>query len=216
MKHVEKHIMIAGEELILSNYRAMFWSKMLTLIISDVHIGKSAHFRRHGIPISSEVQQKDLDRLSFLIDYFKADHLIVVGDLFHAGKNSDFNGFRDWRIQYKHLKITLIKGNHDRLKQIVYDDFDIDVKPQFLHLEPFKFIHEPELYESSFCICGHIHPGYLLQVKGQPRIKLPCFQRSERQIILPAFSEFTGLAISEFQKDYTFYAFSNSSFFEFN
>jgi DNA ligase-associated metallophosphoesterase len=200
---------------LLYNLRALYWPREEALIVSDLHIGKSAHFRKHGIPISVNVQHNDLERLSFLIGYYTPKKLIVVGDLFHAEINTDMDLFKMWRANHSDLEIILIKGNHDRLKDIVYDSFAIDCCAKALRLPPFKFIHEPEVIEDEFTISGHIHPGFLLRTKTKQRIKLPCFQVSESQLILPAFSEFTGLAISKNQKTNTYYAFTETSFFEF-
>nr|WP_321222610.1 ligase-associated DNA damage response endonuclease PdeM [uncultured Psychroserpens sp.] len=215
MIYAEKQILIQEELLILNNLRALFWQRENALIVSDLHIGKSAHFRKHGIPISVNVQHNDLDRLSFLIAHYKVKKLIVVGDLFHAEVNSDMDVFKIWRDQRPNLEIILIKGNHDKLKDIVYDSFDIQCCKKELCLSPFKFIHEPKVKGNEFTICGHIHPGVSIKSKGRQRIKLPCFQVSHTQIILPAFSEFTGLAISKKQKSTSYYAFTQSSFFKF-
>ncbi|WP_047545786.1 ligase-associated DNA damage response endonuclease PdeM [Psychroserpens sp. Hel_I_66] len=215
MIHAEKQITINGESLQLNNLRAIFWKREQTLIASDLHIGKSAHFRRHGIAISSNVQKKDLKRLSFLIDHYQAKKLIVVGDLFHAEINTDMDLFRDWRHQYSNLEIILIKGNHDRLKDHVYDSFAIDCCNKSLDVSPFKFIHEPKKVDDAFIISGHIHPGVLIKSRGRPRIKLPCFKVTQNQLILPAFSEFTGLATSRVKDGVCFYAFTETSFFEF-
>jgi DNA ligase-associated metallophosphoesterase len=215
MIYTEKQITLNGESIVLNNLRALYWPREEALIVSDLHIGKSAHFRKHGIPISVNVQHNDLERLTFLVSLYNPKKIIIVGDLFHAEINTDMDLFKIWRADHSDLEIILIKGNHDRLKDIVYDSFDIDYCDQELNLPPFKFIHEPEVIEDEFTISGHIHPGFLLRTKTKQRIKLPCFQVSESQLILPAFSEFTGLAISKNQKTNTYYAFTETSFFEF-
>jgi len=216
MKYAEKQITIKGERLGLNNLRAMYWSREKALIASDLHIGKSAHFRKHGIPISANVQHNDLERLSFLVSHYKPEKLIVVGDLFHAELNTDMDLFRIWRAKHSDLEIILIKGNHDRLDDRIYDRFDIAYCTQELHLAPFNFIHEPQLAGTDvFAISGHIHPGIRITSKTKQQIKLPCFEVSSSQLILPAFSEFTGLAISKRVKRHSYYAFTETSFFEF-
>lgn len=180
-----------------------------------MHIGKTAHFRRHGIALSSNVQHKDLRRLSFLVQLYKPEKLWVVGDLFHAEINSDMDVFKIWRDDHSDLDIVLIKGNHDKLADYIYDSFNINCCQKQLEVEPFTFIHEPKLSRKNFMISGHIHPGVLIKPKGQPRLKLPCFQVSAAQLILPAFSEFTGLATSRSKKGKVFHAFTATSFFEF-
>ena len=216
MRYAEKQITIKGESLVLNNLRAMYWSREKALIASDLHIGKSAHFRKYGIPISVNVQHNDLERLSFLVSHYKPEKLIVVGDLFHAELNTDMNLFKIWRAEHSDLEMILIKGNHDRLKDLVYDSFGIAYYTQELHLAPFDFIHEPKLATTdTFTISGHIHPGIRITSKTKQQIKLPCFEVSSSQLILPAFSEFTGLAISKRVKRHSYYAFTETSFFEF-
>ena len=39
----------------------MYWQREDALILSDIHIGKTAHFRKHGIPMPDDVLQKDLE-----------------------------------------------------------------------------------------------------------------------------------------------------------
>ena len=160
MNFVEKTIQLRGEELILNNLRAVYWKTQNALIVSDLHIGKSAHFRRHGIPVSVGVQHKDLQRLELLVNHYQAKQLIVVGDLFHAEINTDMDLFSSWRNNNPDLEIILIKGNHDRLKQEVYDSFDINCCQKQLDLEPFIFIHEPANLKSQFLVSGHIHPEF--------------------------------------------------------
>jgi len=214
MNLVEQQITIEGEQLTLTNLRALHWEKEQALVVSDLHIGKSAHFRRHGIPISSNVQQKDLQRLSFLVEQYQVHKLIVVGDLFHAEINTDMDDFKQWREDNAMLEIILIKGNHDRLKDAIYEKFQISCCQKELVLEPFQFIHEPKV-SGNFSISGHLHPGVSIRQKGRPQIKLPCYEISASQLILPAFSEFTGLAMSRNKKGKQFHAFTETSFFEF-
>ncbi|MEM6516242.1 MAG: ligase-associated DNA damage response endonuclease PdeM [Bacteroidota bacterium] len=215
MHFVEKPIILRDEELVLNNLRAIYWKKENSLIVSDLHIGKSAHFRKHGIAVSSDVQEKDLKRLSILVHHYKPKKIIVVGDLFHAEINTDMDAFKVWRDSFQNLEIILIKGNHDRLKAEVYDSFDIECCQKELFLKPFTLIHEPTRSKDKFMISGHIHPGVLVRSKGRPGLRLPCFKITSNQLILPAFSAFTGLATSKTGKGKKFHAFTETAFFEF-
>ena len=57
---------IQHEKLIFTNQKAVYWEREKTLIISDLHVGKSAHFRKSGIAISSQVLHDDLEILENL------------------------------------------------------------------------------------------------------------------------------------------------------
>lgn len=212
---VSKEIICNGVVLQITNQRAIFWEAQESLILSDVHIGKSAHFQKSGIPIPSSILAKDLERLQQLIHHFNAKQLIIVGDLFHAEYNKDLDEFKDWRSQFNALKLLLIKGNHDRLKQAIYDDFNIEVHQNSLEIEHIKFVHDTiQSTENSFTISGHTHPGVLIKGIGKQRIKLPCYQVTKNQLILPAFSLFTGLNTKEAPEKCKNYAFTNDGIFE--
>ncbi|MEO6166129.1 MAG: phosphoesterase, partial [Chitinophagales bacterium] len=58
---------IAGEELYLLPEKAIFWMRKKSLFIADLHLGKSGHFRKAGIPVSSLVHHADLNKLSAII-----------------------------------------------------------------------------------------------------------------------------------------------------
>lgn len=209
-----KKIHCRNETLIITNWRAIFWEAKQTLILSDLHIGKTAHFRKHGIPVSSQVMYNDLERLKTLITHFKAEQLIIVGDLFHAENNDDVTVFKTWTQQF-HLKIILVKGNHDRASFDMYDHLNIDIVNHFLDLKPFVFIHDlKSISDDTFYISGHMHPGVMLKGKGKQRIKLPCYLVNAQHIVLPAFSLFTGLNTKTPEIPYTHYAFTDSSIFE--
>jgi DNA ligase-associated metallophosphoesterase len=196
-----------GEQFILSKERAIFWVEKKMLIISDLHIGKSAHFRRSGIQVPDTVGLTDLHRLTSLMKEFEPDTLLVTGDMFHNNINSDANAFVDWRRRYAHLKVVLIKGNHDALKNEDYEALNIDVHPKELLCGPFRFIHDQPLERDEYYnICGHIHPGVVLYGKAKQQLKFPCFYFGQHCAILPAFSVFTGLKILKPQEGDRFYA----------
>lgn len=215
MNYVEKRIEIRDNMLVLNNLRAMFWPAQNALILSDLHIGKSKHFRKHGIPISSKVQENDLDRLSFLLSVYDPNQLIIVGDLFHSGHQDEVNIFLEWLKENPKLRIQLIKGNHDRITRNNFLDDRICIYNERFDLTPFTFIHEPENTHDDFIISGHIHPGVRIKTKGRPGITLPCFMVSKSNLVLPAFSSFTGLAATKRKKTESYHAFTESSFFEF-
>lgn len=212
---ISKTILCNDEVLELTNQRVIFWKTQKSLILSDLHIGKSAHFQKSGIPIPATVLTTDLECLKQLILHFKVENLIIVGDLFHAGYNSDLDEFKDWLTQFSYLKIQLIKGNHDRFSNAIYDQFQIEVFKKDYFLNGLKFVHDFE--ESSndfFTISGHTHPGVFIKGKGKQRIKLPCFQVTGNQIILPAFSLFTGLNTKSAPKNCKNYCFTDDGIFE--
>jgi DNA ligase-associated metallophosphoesterase len=212
---VTKKITCFHEELCITNQRVLFWESQKSLILSDLHIGKSAHFQKSGIPIPSNILKTDLERLKKLILHFSVENLIIVGDLFHAEYNKDLDEFKIWLSQFKNLRIQLIKGNHDILSNSIYSNFNIEVFNTEINVNSLKFVHDNVKQNIDyFTISGHTHPGVFIKGKGRQRIKLPCFQVTENQLILPAFSLFTGLNTKQAPKNCKSYAFTEDGIFE--
>ena len=184
----EISINFAGEQLTLNQYRSIFWDKEKSLILSDLHLGKTAHFRKNGIALPNGVIEKDLENLQKIIEHYEPEKIIIVGDLFHTELNSEIEIFRKWFESFNMIKWLLVKGNHDRFSK----KFGIE-EAQIYETENFIFSHEALDSLQKPQIGGHIHPGVNLMAQNRQKLKFPCFLVSENQIILPAFSQFTGL-----------------------
>lgn len=181
--------------------RAAYWEAERTLLVADVHIGKDATFRAEAVPLPMGSTASDLDRLSSLVTRTGAERLIVLGDLYHARASMTeavLAPFRSWREEHAELEIHLVRGNHDRDAGVSPPDLRITEHDGPMMLGPFSLQHDPdtEIASSSdgYSICGHLHPGLVLRAGGQ-RERLPCFHANDWRLILPAFSEFTGLHI---------------------
>ena len=101
--HVPVLHRIHDQQLWLCAQRAIFWAEEKALIISDVHFGKTGHFRKSGIAVPQAVYKEDLQRLVHLLHYFKPRQLIVVGDFFHSSANSELDLFKKWREDFSTL-----------------------------------------------------------------------------------------------------------------
>src|ERR1051325_4641300 len=78
---------LLGEDLILLPQRAIYWQQQKILIAADVHLGKVGHFRKAGIAVPRDMEQDDLAILSDLIDEYRPEKIIFLGDLFHSDMN---------------------------------------------------------------------------------------------------------------------------------
>jgi uncharacterized protein len=186
------------QNLWLSALRSIFWEEEKALIVSDLHFGKTGHFRKWGIGVPQNIYKEDLQRLVSLLHYFKPQKLIVVGDFFHSSANTELDWFKRWRESFSSLQIILVKGNHDILKDSWYHDAAIEVLQPTLQIKPFLFSHDQcEVTDDLYTFCGHIHPGVLVHGLGKQSLRFPCFYFGEKQCILPAFSKFTGAVAME-------------------
>ncbi|MEO0473152.1 MAG: hypothetical protein AAF206_26295, partial [Bacteroidota bacterium] len=95
------------------------------------------------------------------------------------------------------LSFELIPGNHDILQRDHYLDCGLRLHESGKKIGPFALYHEPESIQpdKGFALAGHIHPGILMQGGGRQRLRFPCFHFTQQGGILPAFGQFTGLAI---------------------
>ena len=187
---------LRGQNLWLSGQRALFWEEEKTLVVSDLHFGKTGHFRKSGIPVPQSVYKEDLQRLVSLLHHFSPSRLLVVGDFFHSHANTELDWFKRWRSDFDSLRITLVRGNHDILKDAWYREAAIDVVEPDLTLPPFLFSHDRCVdHPQHYTFCGHIHPGIAVHGLGRQSLRFPCFYFGERHCVLPAFSRFTGVAL---------------------
>lgn len=188
---------IGSDHFILSHERTVFWENQNTLIVADLHIGKTGHFRKSGIAVPQSVYREDLQRLLSQVLFFKAERLIIVGDLSHSEANRELDLFVRWRNDFSSLEVKLARGNHDILDSHWYKTAAIDVYDQPFQLGSCSFVHdvlEPglSLPADSYTFSGHVHPAVTLRGKGKQALRFPCFYFTERYCILPAFSRFTG------------------------
>ena len=181
------------QNLWLSAQRSIFWEEEKALIVSDLHFGKTGHFRKWGIGVPQNIYKDDLQRLVDLLLHFAPRQLIVVGDFFHSSANTELDWFKRWRESFSHINITLVRGNHDILKDSWYTETAIDVVYPTLQLSPFLFSHDQcDATGDLYSFCGHIHPGVVVHGLGKQSLRFPCFYFGQNHCILPAFSKFTG------------------------
>ena len=185
-----------NQELILSSDKAIFWKEQESLIISDLHLGKSGHFRKAGIPIPETLNSDNLIRLSSLINHFIPKKIIFLGDLFHSHKNLEWNAFIEWRKRYSNVEMHLIIGNHDFHDIEDYNEIGL-LCSKSIHISPFYLVHDIDDVKdySDYILSGHVHPAVRLKGKGRQNFKIPCFYFGENYAILPAFGGFTGTHI---------------------
>jgi uncharacterized protein len=190
---------LLDEELWLLPQKVLFWPLKKILVVADLHAGKSAHFRKHGIPIPSVVFDKDLQILSSLIQQLKPDKIVFLGDMIHSVYNKELDVFDAWMRAYP-VEFILIKGNHDKASISFLEKLPLNIYDERLLLEPFVFSHDLLADPERYNITGHIHPAVLLKGKARQSLRLECFYFTPKYAVLPAFGRFTGTSIIENSK----------------
>ncbi len=192
--------------------RGLFWEEEQTLIVADLHLGKTGHFRKSGIAVPQGVYKADLQRLIALLYAYKAARLIIVGDFTHSHFNKELDLFMKWRRDFSLLQIDLVRGNHDILAGEWYSDANITVHEWELAVNRFLFRHEDKKHKQKeskdilYSFSGHVHPGILLKGPGKQSLKFPCFFFGKKSGILPAFSRFSGMHLVTPEKGDKVYA----------
>lgn len=215
------HHDIYGNAFWLLPEKAVFWEQQKALIIADLHLGKTGHFRKSGIAVPQTVYKEDLQRLFALIQFHKPEQLIIVGDMFHSRENKEMDFFSRWRNDLFQLNIELVKGNHDILHDDWYSQNSIRLTNSRLQIDSFHFVHDPAEVEMTmseemhYCFSGHVHPGIRISSGSRQSLSFPCFHFSGRQAVLPAFSQFTGYVIIKPKKQDHVYAIVNKTLIKF-
>jgi uncharacterized protein len=173
-----------------------------TLVVADVHPGKSAAFRAKGLPVPEGDVARDLQWLLELARKCQATHLVIAGDLFHvlSGITPELEAALERFIVELEIPLTLVVGNHDvklkripaRLRSVSHLDLDAGI----------RIIHDPAHASGErFHFAGHWHPVVRIPDGKLTSLRLPCFLYRNHTLVLPAFGSITGGAILTSERD---------------
>jgi len=187
---------IAGERLLLLPEKAVYWPAQQMLIIADIHFGKAASFRAQGIPVPRGTTTENLLGLDALVERHRARHVVFLGDFLHARAahaSSTQQAMLAWRQSRPGLRLTLVRGNHDKHAGDPAAILDIELVDEPHMVGPFAFCHHPDLDldGGGYALAGHVHPAWVLATRFDS-LRLPCFVVGSERMILPSFGSFTG------------------------
>lgn len=163
------------------------------LVVTDLHLGKSATFRARGIPIPEGETAADLARLEALIERTGPARVLILGDLVHAADGLA-PGVVDRLRQFLDSSppTTLVEGNHDRSAGLRRIDLPLEIH-RTLEIDGVTFIHDPaDLRAPVPAVCGHLHPSVRLPESPRRQTRVPCFHLHDGLLALPGFGSFTG------------------------
>ena len=184
------NIKINSHNFVLHQTGAIFWEEKKMLLIADVHLGKVTHFRKNGAPVPAHVAYRNLENLTAIANQFQPNSICFLGDLFHSKLNEEWQDFEKW-TEYTNAELVLVSGNHDIIPTYLYEDLGIKVFDELI-MDGFHLTHHPTVRDGAFNFSGHVHPGIRMRGVGKQYLRLPCFYKTETQLILPAFGNFTG------------------------
>ncbi len=198
-----------GEMMHLHPWGALYREKNAQLLVSDLHLGKISHFRKHGAAVPLQATGRNFNRLDDLIQEFRPQSIVFLGDLFHSHMNREWDFFVAWAKTCR-AKLLLVEGNHDILGHQPFEKIGVQVHSSLIS-EPFIYSHHPLKTSEGYNICGHIHPAVRLSGTGRQSLRVPCFHFRNRQLILPAFGAFTGSHVMNIQAGDAVYALAEDS-----
>jgi len=193
----ELEIELCGERLVLLPERAAYRPSTRSLLVADPHFGKAAAFRALGVPVPGGTTAENLARLTRAVARTGAESIVFLGDFFHArhGRAArTLDALAEWRGAYPDLRLTLVRGNHDRHAGDPPASLGIVSVDGPLPAPPFAYAHHPQPASACYVLAGHVHPSVTLRGAGRQRERLACFHLGPDVGILPAFGDFTGTA----------------------
>lgn len=226
-----------GEEIWLNSDRTVFIPAPKTLLMADLHLGKSTTFQSAGIPTPTLTDQETLNRMSLSVMKWNPDRLVILGDFLHSCHGATETLKKDlqqWRKSMPELEWVIIRGNHDRRVGDEYFQNFANWIVKEMEDAPWRFVHSPENVKKrsaadrdaqdgsaieTFTFCGHLHPGLKLRDSGNAAggtIRLPAFAMNEHTLVLPAFGEFTGSSADACREYQRLFAVTPGRIFEIN
>ncbi len=191
-------IQLGGHTLQLLAEKAVWCEAAAALFVADVHLGKTATFRREGIPLPEGGTEADLDRLGELVERYQPRQLTVLGDLVHARQGVEGHvteSFSRWRERFASLELLLIRGNHDRRLRDWPERWRLQIQAEPFLCQGLELRHYPTDDETATpWLAGHLHPSVRVRLSGRESFTAPAFHRHVNGLTLPAFGSFTGTA----------------------
>lgn len=193
----------AGEELLLTEGRAVYWPRERALLVADLHLEKASFFAQHGQPLPPYDTRETLERVAVAIRATGARRVITLGDNFHDPRGAtrlDPHACGMLEALTSAVDWVWITGNHDigndgtlpeaRCGGTLVDEME---------LSGVILRHMAKKGESRPELSGHFHPRLQLSVHKR-RIIRPCAVvsanenadgRRSGRMILPAFGALT-------------------------
>lgn len=175
---------------------AVYLMDSATLVLADVHLGKSAAFRAKGLPVPEGDTARDLGRVRALVEKQGAARIVIAGDLFHApsGITPELEAELDDFVNDIGIPVILVLGNHDEKLRVIPPGLE-SVRELDLG-ENLRVVHDPaDARGGSLHLCGHHHPIVKIPDGKRTSLRFPCFFNHGNQLVLPAFGSFTGGAV---------------------
>ncbi len=175
-----------GEILTALPSGGLFWRDRATLVVSDLHFGKSERIaRRGGTLLPPYDTEETLSRLADDIQATAPKTVICLGDSF-----DDLEAGAALASAHRDTILRLQAGRHWLWLEGNHDPGPVDLGGEHmseLTLGPLTFRHIAEDGADPGEVSGHYHPKARLR-----HVSRPCFMADAGRLILPAYGCYTG------------------------
>jgi len=162
--------------------RAVYWPRLQTLFVADLHLGRVFPPRTIGAT---------LHRLQTLIEQSQVRRVVFLGDLFHMRQryhDEVITPFCEWRMRFPDVDMWLVRGNHERAMGDPPPACHLQCVMPGTQLDQLMLLHEPRM-TTQFAVCAHLHPCVLLPSQRAVAETAACFVWGAQYLVLPAFED---------------------------
>ena len=194
MTHLNLKKRIFDFNLIFDRSGVLFIEDTKTLLVSDLHFGKSISMNKNGNLIPPYDNMETIINLKKMISYYKPNQVISLGDTFHENSSvqtMEKNFLNEIKRMTQKIKFVWIIGNHDNNlinNKNVGGNFLENLSQDNLF---FTHIKTKNLNKKYFEFSGHYHPKTFLKINNS-RYYYKCFVIGQNFCILPSFGYYTG------------------------
>jgi putative SbcD/Mre11-related phosphoesterase len=164
-----------------------------TLIIADLHIGYESVLENDGIHLPRMQSRLMSERLTYLIDKFDIEKVVVLGDFKHEFSRNLNQEWQEVQTLLELIKnaaeVVMVRGNHDNYLATILSRMGIPMVDSFKE-NGVTFVHGHKDIGSRPVIMAHEHPSIRIMDSIGAYVKLPCFLHHEGLgiTVIPAFS----------------------------
>ncbi len=182
-------IRLCGVELHPDLSGALFVPDYNALLVADLHFEKGSSHAHRGVHLPPYDTRSTVAVLELLIDQYRPDRLVSLGDSFHdqtAGDRIDASDLTRIRALSERTDTVWLTGNHDPVLPAEIGG----AVAQEIALGPLTLTHIPAAGAQGQ-IAGHLHPVATIVRRGR-KVRRKCFAGNSGRLIMPALGAYTG------------------------
>ncbi len=187
---MQTHVHVAGVDLPVDVFGALFHEADRVLLVADLHLEKGSSLARRGMLLPPYDTAATLAKLTLLVARYAPRQVVALGDSFHDREGAARLGATD-RDALSHLMRgrdwIWLAGNHDPTPPEGLGG----VTAAEWRLCGLTLRHEPTAGAARGEIAGHLHPVAIVAGRAGA-VRRKCFVSDGARCIMPAFGAYAG------------------------